>query len=82
MTKQPYPMGVRLLWIVAGCLCISIHISAATPDRNRATTWSSAALQGIRDAKLGCRAVLKSGTNSVRCKFRVLKDRITISSCT
>ena len=29
-----------------------------------------------------CRAVLKDRTNSVRCKFRVLKDRKTISSCT
>jgi transcriptional regulator with XRE-family HTH domain len=29
-----------------------------------------------------CRAALKSRTNSVRCKFRVLKDRETISSCT
>jgi len=60
MTKQPYPMGVRLLWIVAGCLCISIHISAATPDRNRATTWSSAALQGIRDAKLGAPVIARA----------------------
>ena len=33
----------------------------------------------IRD---GCRAVLKSRTNSVRCELSVLKDRTTISSCT
>src|ERR1700733_14626099 len=31
--------------------------------------------------KEDCRAALKSRTNSVRCKFRVLKDRKTISSC-
>jgi RHS repeat-associated protein len=29
-----------------------------------------------------CRAVLKRRTIPVRCKFRVLKDRKTISSCT
>jgi hypothetical protein len=33
-------------------------------------------------AKVRCRAVLKGRTNSIRCKFRVLKDRKTISSCT
>jgi len=27
-------------------------------------------------------AALKGRTNSIRCKFRVLKDRKTISSCT
>src|ERR1700733_9678872 len=31
--------------------------------------------------KEACRAALKSRTSSVRCKFRVLKDRKTISSC-
>jgi ribosome-binding protein aMBF1 (putative translation factor) len=36
----------------------------------------------VRTNKGMCRAALKSRTNSVRCKFRVLKDRKTISSCT
>jgi hypothetical protein len=35
-----------------------------------------------RDQEGGCRAVLKGRTNSIRCKFSVLKDRKTISSCT
>ena len=45
--------------------------------------WCVAGIAESIDApRLYCRAALEDRTNSVRCKFRVLKDRTTISSCT
>jgi hypothetical protein len=46
--------------------------------------WSVAVVNMLIDENTQpfCRAVLKGRTNSIRCKFSVLKDRKTISSCT
>jgi len=64
---------------------VSFHVQSLRSFFRYASSrgWCVAGIAESIDApRLYCRAALKDRTNSVRCKFRVLKDRTTISSCT
>jgi integrase/recombinase XerD len=64
---------------------VSFHVQSLRSFFRYASSrgWCVAGIAESIDApRLYCRAALEDRTNSVRCKFRVLKDRTTISSCT